>query len=153
MDTRNPLFLLIMSLASPVFSLICALIQSALLNSVGWIRTSERLLDLSSKLNADGAEEEARRFLRDQAVSKILRAQQLRTSPFPKALRLLNRIGVASLLVLMVLCIVVVVQVWTGGVHGLVIGAYLLALLSLSLCSVGSVAILAIRKRRINRKE
>ena len=136
------------ALASAVVSLAYSLAQGPL-KDIGWLRLSNRLLDLSEKLDENGAEGRARRFLRDEAVIRILRAKRFRESISSGLPKYLNRLSVASLLALTPLCIAIVVQSWMGGVHQFVMIAYTIVLAFMCVCSIGSVIALLLRNRRI----
>lgn len=128
-------------------TLACA-IASGPLKDLGWITSATRLLDLSERLGPDGDEGRARTFLRELATTKVIRAQRRRAALSSGLPWTLNRMSLASLVAMAVLCIVIVVQNWTGGVHPVVMAAYLAALASMCLFSMASFVVMEFRKLR-----
>lgn len=135
------------AIATSVVTLACA-IATGPLKDFGWITSATRLLDLSEKLGVDGDEELARSFLRELATSKIIRAKRMRAALSSGLPWTLNRLSLASLVVMGVLCIVIVVQSWTGGVHPTIAVAYVIAFSSMCLFSMASFTVLELRKLR-----
>lgn len=135
------------ALATSIVTLACA-IATGPLKDFGWITSATRLLDLSEKLGDDGDEKVARSFLRELATSRVIRAKQMRVALSSGLPWTLNRLSLASLVVMGVSCIVIVVQNWTGGVHPAIAVAYAIALVSMCLFSLASFAVMEIRKLR-----
>ena len=142
----------LITLATALVSLTYSVVQGPLRN-VGWVRQSGRLLDLSDKLGDSGAEGVARRFLRDEAVMRVLKAKRFKESASSNVCRVLNRTGIAGLLALMALCPVLIVQVWLGCVSMVASIAYVAALATMCISSIGTSIARAIQKRRMRQIE
>ena len=139
------------ALATSIITLAYALATGPL-KDFGWITSATRLLELSDRFGEGGDEPQARAFLRELATSKVIRAKRMRAALSSGLPWTLNRISLACLIALAALCIVMVVQNWTVGVHPAVTVAYVIALVSMCLFSMASFAVMELHKLRAKGK-
>lgn len=151
MTDQSPDIASLIALVTAVITLACAIAQGPL-KDFGWVTSASRLLSLSERFEANDEEGSARAFLRELAVSRVMRAKRLRDALSSGLPWTLNKIAVAALVVMAALCVVMIVQTWSGGVHVVISYAYVFALLVMCACSAASVIALSVQKRAAKKR-
>ena len=138
------------ALVTAIVSFACALAQGPF-RDVGWMKSSNRLLDLSDKLADTGAEGRARKFLRNEAVSRILAAAQFKKTASTSVERAFTKVTLLGLAAMMATSVIIIAQTWMGEVAIWVMVLYSISCLIPLIGLAGTYTMRHFRRRRLKR--
>lgn len=128
-----------------------AIVQGPLSN-IGWMRAARRELELSEMLEADGAEGEARRILRERAACRVLRSRDLSESLSHGSVSVMRAIALIGLTATGALGLVLAALNLLGVSSDVAVALYVSAIIVMGIGSIGFAVAQSLRRRRIERQ-